>query len=203
VKESKDKLESSVGEFLRLADADERQRFEDTRMQLQVIIDQAHKEHNNRYSEKAAAEHSLMGSIKSRCKAALETAYEYSQMMDVLFSQAPEYAALAWAVIKLLLAMQANYEELKANIYTHLEHIKTRFHIIDHLTAYIPAANLVELVAKVYNLFYRFLTKAIKLYTGSRFSKLYPCVWKCLITEKLSRDLSQSTYREIKIAVDS
>lgn len=91
--------------------------------------------------------------------------------MDVLFSQTPEYAALAWAVIKLLLAIQVNYEELKAKILTHLEHIKIRFDIIDHLTAYIPTAHLVELVAKVYNLFYRFLAKAIKFYTGSRFSK--------------------------------
>jgi hypothetical protein len=175
VKESKNKLESSVSEFLRVADAGERQRFEETQMRLQVIIDKVHKEHRNQYTEKAATEQSLVERFKSRCKAASETVYQYSQIMDVLFSQTPEYAALAWAVIKLLLAIQVNYEELKAKILTHLEQIKTGFDIIDRLTAYIPTAHLVELVAKVYNLFYRFLAKAIKFYTGSRFSKLSSC----------------------------
>lgn len=76
VKESENKLESSVSEFLRVADAAERQSFEETRMRLQVIIDEVHKEHRNQYTEKAAGEQSLVERFKSRYKAASETVYQ-------------------------------------------------------------------------------------------------------------------------------
>ncbi|KAJ5905337.1 uncharacterized protein N7473_002253 [Penicillium subrubescens] len=43
-----------------------------------------------------------------------------------------------------------------------------KFKLIDYLTCYIPASNIVIGVTRAYSLFYRFLAKAVKYFTQSR-----------------------------------
>ncbi|KAJ5630110.1 hypothetical protein N7528_003767 [Penicillium herquei] len=81
---------------------------------------------------------------------------------------APDYVALAYAGIKIILVAQLNYQELKSKVQLHLEQIAIKFEIIDHLAAYAPTANLIEAIAQAYALFTKFLSKAIKYYTQSR-----------------------------------
>ena len=111
--------------------------------------------------------------IKSGFKAFSEVIYEYSKIMDVLIQQAPEYVSLVWGAIKIILVVQINHQELKLKVKEYMEHIKIRFEIIDHLTAYMPKANLVVSVAKAYELFSRFLAKAVKYYSLNRLSKYF------------------------------
>lgn len=92
-------------------------------------------------------------------------------MLDVVVGQAPEYVGLAYGAIKIILVVQINHEEVKRKVKDYLEQVQLKFRIIDHLTSYIPSAQLVALVAQAYSLFYRFLAKAIKYYTQSRPSK--------------------------------
>ena len=82
--------------------------------------------------------------------------------MDMLAGQAPEYVALAWGAIKLVLVVQINHEGLKQNVREHIELIASRFEIVDHLTVVLPRANLVAAVTKAYALFSRFLAKSVK-----------------------------------------
>ncbi len=115
----------------------------------------------------------LQAKLKASCRAFSEVIYEYSKSMDLLANSAPEYVALAWGAIKIVLVIQINYEELKQKVRTYLEQIKIKFETIDHLTAYLPRANLVVMVARAYELFSRFLAKAVKFYTLNRFSKWF------------------------------
>ena len=67
--------------------------------------------------------------------------------------------------------MQINHAELKQKVKEYMEQINFKFGMIDHLTAYMPRTSLVRSVAKAYDLFSRFLAKAVKYYLLSRFSK--------------------------------
>lgn len=135
----------------------------------------AEKEYNNKHAAispvtKEKKSEAAKAKIKAGCKAFSATAYEYSQIMDVLAAQAPEYVALAWGAVKIILVVQINHEELKTKVKQHMELIRSRFEVIDHLTAYNPRRNLVRSVAKVYELFSRFLAKAIKYYSMTKLS---------------------------------
>ncbi|PMD32524.1 hypothetical protein L207DRAFT_440196 [Hyaloscypha variabilis F] len=109
--------------------------------------------------------------VKSSLRAASEVAYEYVQILDVMVGQAPEYVSLAYGAVKILLVVQVNYEEMKQSVASYMEKIKTKFELIDHLTAYLPTDRLVGAMAKMYDFFNRFLAKALKFYTRSRTSK--------------------------------
>lgn len=135
----------------------------------------AEKEYNKKHAEiSPEAQHNraqaAKAKIKAGCLAFSAAAYEYSQIMDVLATQAPEYVALAWGAVKIVLVVQINYEELKNKVKEHMELIRSRFEIINHLTAYNPRKNLVRAVAKVYDLFTRFLAKAVKYYSMTKLS---------------------------------
>ena len=103
--------------------------------------------------------------IRDGCRAFSEVTYEYSKIMDALVGQAPEYVSLVWGAMKIILVTQINHEELKQKVKQCMEQIKLKFEMIDHLTELTPRANLVAAVAKVYELFSRFLAKAVKYYS--------------------------------------
>ncbi|KAH8895678.1 hypothetical protein GQ53DRAFT_853744 [Thozetella sp. PMI_491] len=162
IRNGKNDLDKRVLEFLAVASAEERELLQTSRQQVLDIIDVAK---NEQTKHRAAVPSSIIPSLADRVKrswtATSEVAYEYVQMLDVMVSQAPEYIALAYGAIKILLVVQVNYEELKR-----------KFNLIDHLTAYVPTSNIVIGVAQAYSLFYRFLAKAVKYYTQSRSSEL-------------------------------
>ena len=98
--------------------------------------------------------------MKASCRAVSEAIYEYFKIMDLLAGSAPEYVALAWGAINIVFVVQINHEELKQKTGTYMEQIRIKFQTIDHLTSYIPKANVVENVAMAYELFSKFLAKA-------------------------------------------
>jgi len=113
----------------------------------------------------------LADTVKDGFRAATETAYQYAQILDVMVGQAPEYIALAYGAVKTLLVAQVNYEEMKQKFEGYMDKIRIKFQMIDHLTAYLPTERLVNTIAKMYDLFNRFLAKALKFYTRSRISE--------------------------------
>jgi hypothetical protein len=175
VQGSKNKLDRRIAEFLSQADSAEREDFEIGRMKLLNTMLAAENEYTNKYPEiipgsMQTRSQAAKAKIKAGCKAFSAAVYEYSQIMDVLAAQAPEYVALTWGALKILLVVHINHEELKQNVRQHMELIRSRFEIIDHLTAYMPRRNLVRSVVKVFELFSRFLAKAVKYYSMTRFS---------------------------------
>jgi hypothetical protein len=149
--------------------------YEDSRSKVLNITKQAKEAHDIKYPAKSPdSERTLVDTVKAGCRAASETAYEYVQMMDVLVSQAPEYVALAYGAVKLLLVVQVNSEEMKQNVEQYMVTIKTKFCMTDHLTTYFPSSPLVVAIGRMYESFHRFLAKALKFYTRSRLSMILP-----------------------------
>ena len=143
VQGSKLKLERRVAEFLNQANPKERMDLEISHAKLLHTLTTAEKEYEQRHikispesMQKKSQE--VRSKIKAGCKAFSATVYEYSQIMDMLATQAPEYVALAWGAVKIVLIVQINHEELKQKVREHMELIKSRFEIIEHLTAYNP-----------------------------------------------------------------
>ena len=177
---SRSKLDRRVKEFLALASPTEREGLEAGRSGLVEVLQEAQREYKRKYSTSTAE------SVQSRrqlyktkaraaCRAFAEGAYEYSKIMDMLAGQAPEYVALAWGAIKIVLIVQINHEELKQKVYEHINLIKSKFEIMDHLTVLLPRANLVAAIARAYELFSRFLAKSVKYYSMNRFSIVTHC----------------------------
>lgn len=168
---SKAKLDLRVSEFLSQCNETERESLQTSRIKVLDIIQDAKEAHYKRFpTPSPGSERNLVEKIKFGCKAASETAYEYSQILDVMVGQAPEYVALAYGAIKILLVIQINYQEMKKQVEQYMGRIKTKFDMIDHLTHYIPTARLVDAISRIYDLFTRFLAKAVKYYSQNRAS---------------------------------
>lgn len=166
----KPKLQRRISDFLTRASAAERKELETGRARLLEVMKAAQSEQETRFPESAdeskqTRRQRVQAKIRAGCMAFSEVTYEYSQIMDMLVSQAPEYVALAWGAIKIVLVIQINHEELKKKVKEYMDQIKLKFEMIDHLTELVPKANLVAAVAKVYELFSRFLAKAVKYYS--------------------------------------
>ena len=169
-------MERRITEFLIQADPAERDDLESGRNKLLALIKSAQAEQERKYPEMTSEtvrtrRQVAQAKIKAGYKTFSEVTYEYSKIMDVLVNQAPEYVSLVWGAIKIVLVVQINHQELKQKVKEYMEQIKAKFEIIDHLTAYMPKANLVVSVAKAYELFSRFLAKAVKYYSLNRFSE--------------------------------
>ena len=71
-------------------------------------------------------------------------ALEYSKLLDVVMNQCPEYVALAWGVVKLLLVANINHSKLKQNVESHLVSIGEQLGLVNQLIAYSPTDKMVE-----------------------------------------------------------
>ena len=180
VNPSRSKLDRRVNEFLLLANPTEREDLEAGRSKLVLVLQEARKELKNKnptMTVESAQSRRQRFKTKTRaaCRAFTEGAYEYSKIMDMLAGQAPEYVALVWGAIKIILIVQINHEELKQKVQEHIKLIQSRFEIIDHLTVLLPRANMVAAIARAYELFSRFLAKSVKYYSMNRFSNVISC----------------------------
>ena len=108
----------------------------------------------------------LTSALSKFCPVALE----YSKLLDVVMNQSPEYAALAWGAIKLLLVAKVNHERVKENVEKTLIAIGERLGLVNQLTYYNPTEEMAKAVGMLYADFSKFLSKAIKLYTKSKLS---------------------------------
>jgi hypothetical protein len=177
VQNSKAKLDTRLKEFLKDAKPSEQKAVEVSRGKVLQVLQETSLAHDKRYPKKEpGSDRELVETVKDGLRAVSETAYEYVQILDVMVGQAPEYVSLAYGAVKILLVVQVNYEEMKQNVESYMEKIKSKFQLIDHLTAYLPTERLVGAIAKMYDFFNRFLAKALKFYTRSRVSKYnYSC----------------------------
>jgi F0F1-type ATP synthase membrane subunit b/b' len=99
-------LNRRVQEFLVQADASERNSLEQSRSQYMSILANAKEQQQKQRPDKVAGtEKTLKEYIKDGCAAVTETAYEYTQMLDDMVGQAPEYVALAYGAIKIFLVV--------------------------------------------------------------------------------------------------
>lgn len=166
VKQSKNKLEERIADFLAEASPQEQDNLENSRKEFFEINERA-----QILSATTEDEGSFLGKVKDIWRQTNEVAYDYVQMLDVMVGQAPEYVALAYGAVKIILVVQVNHHEVKTKAKDCLQQIQLKFQIIGHLTSYIPSSHLVKLVAEAYSLFYRFLSKAVRYYTQSRWSE--------------------------------
>jgi hypothetical protein len=140
VKDSRNKLTESMQGFLQEASTDDRIAHEASRIKFLNILRDVKAQHDARYPpDTPDGEVRLVDSIKSACRRASETAYEYTKIMDIMVGQAPEYVALAYGAVKILLVTHNNYLEMKDNVSTWMGKIKANFDLVDHLTAYNPS----------------------------------------------------------------
>jgi hypothetical protein len=140
---------------------------------LLLIIENSQETYDKQYGggQNPSSEQKFIKIFKKNCQEAAEIAFEFSKILDSMVQGAPDFVALAYGVVKILLYAQVNSQELKVNILKYMERIKTTFDMVDHLTVYIPSANLVNAVTQMYGLFNRFLAKAIRMYTRNRLSE--------------------------------
>ncbi|KAH6855842.1 hypothetical protein B0I37DRAFT_365964 [Chaetomium sp. MPI-CAGE-AT-0009] len=163
------KLDTRLKDFLAEASADDQKAYAESRKRVLEIVKTVKQKHDARYPPaEPGSEKRLVDSIKSVWRSASETAYEYAQILDVMVGQAPEYVALAYGAIRIILVIQVNYEEMKQNVEEWMERIKSKFDLVDHLTTYFPSQRLVDAMTRMYDAFNRFLAKALKFYTRSR-----------------------------------
>jgi hypothetical protein len=166
-------LDARLNEFLGHASKKELQSYENSRRNLIYIIESAQAKYTKRFREpEPGSEKRFVELFKAGCREASEVAFEFSKILDVMVQQAPMYVSLAYGAVKLLLYAEINSQELKSNVKTYMERIKATFDMVDHLTVYMPSANLVNAITQMYELFNRFLAKSLKLYTQNRASKL-------------------------------
>jgi hypothetical protein len=164
-----------LDDFLVQASERELQGYENSRRNLLYIIQTAQQEYSKRFHRSGpGSEKKFIEMFKASCHEAAEIAFEFSRILDVMVQQAPMYVSMAYGAVKILLYAEINSQELKSNVKSYMERIKTAFDMVDHLTVYIPSANLVNAITQMYELFNRFLAKSIRLYTRNRASKLAP-----------------------------
>lgn len=173
VKQSKNKLEERIADFLAEASPQEQDNLENSRKEFFEINERA-----QILSATTEDEGSFLGKVKDIWRQTNEVAYDYVQMLDVMVGQAPEYVALAYGAVKIILVVQVNHHEVKTKAKDCLQQIQLKFQIIGHLTSYIPSSHLVKLVAEAYSLFYRFLSKAVRYYTQSRWKTWVKAITK-------------------------
>ena len=171
IQQSKGKLDTRLRQFLRDAPASERSAVEASRSKVLQVMQEATTAHDERYpTSTPGSERGLIHRVKGGCRTVGETAYDYAQILDVMVGQAPEYVALVYGAVKILLMVHHNYQEMKQKIKEYLDIIKAKFEIVEHLTSYIVSKRLVDSLTKMHDFFNRFLAKALKFYTGSRVS---------------------------------
>ncbi|GKZ38850.1 hypothetical protein AbraIFM66950_011373, partial [Aspergillus brasiliensis] len=176
VQASHTKLQNRVKEFLVHANDQERDELEQSRQQLLEMIQEARAARSQANPDTKDA--SLKTKIKHAWSSSSGIAYQYFQMLDPMIDQAPGYVSVAFGAIKIILTVQINYQELKEKMTQYLDQISTRFELIDHLTAYIPTKRLVDHLARAYQSFTKFLSKAVKYYTQSRVKTYLKAVLK-------------------------
>lgn len=186
---SKCKLNESLKAFLQEASLAEQQAHEQSRNKVLKILKEVKASHDAKYPPSPPdSEQKLVDSVKSACRTVSETAYDYTQIMDVMVGQAPEYIALAYGAVRIILVTHTNYMEMKDNIETLMGRIKANFDLVDHLTSYHPSKvncvpafctmsqltlenkKLVNAIVEMYNYFHKFLAEALTFYTTSRWS---------------------------------
>ena len=100
-------------------------------------------------------------------------ALEYSKLLDVVMSgnQLPEYAGLAWGIMKVLLCANINHSKLKENVERYLISIGEQSALVNQFVYYSPTEKMAETVGNLYADFGNFLRKAIDHYAKSKLSK--------------------------------
>ena len=177
--DAKDKLKRRINEFLADAGREERNTLEAGRSEMLEALESAQAERALKDPEANTGEmlprrQGALAKVQACWRKTCQETYRYSEIVDLMVGAAPEYVSLVWGAIKIVFVVQIRYDELKQNIKDHMEDIRSRFEIIDHLTAYIPQRNLVEKVTRAYDLFALFLAKALKFYKRAKFSKSPP-----------------------------
>ena len=94
-------------------------------------------------------------------------ALEYSKLLDVVMNQSPEYAGLAWGIMKILLFANINHAKLRKNIRTYLIEIGNQLGLVNQLLLCSPTDKMVEAVALLYSTFSKFLGMALRSYAES------------------------------------
>jgi len=146
--------------------------YQKSRTNLLRVIERTQATYEKAYEENNSNEKGtkFIRMFKKNCQEAAEIAFQYTKILDPMVESAPSFAALAYGAVKILLYAHVNSQELKENILKYMDRIKSTFDMVEHLTVYIPSANLVSAMTQLYGLFHRFLAKAIRMYTRNRLS---------------------------------
>lgn len=165
-------MELRINQFRERASTDEWKEIEASRAQMILLVEEARIAHDTRNPDRDGKTATIRDNIKKGLNNAAQVTFTYVQMLDVMVSQAPELVAIAYGAVKIILAVQVNLQEVKEKVPAFMKRASAKFEALDHLTAYRPSRNLVSAISQAYQLYIKFLAKAVKLYTECRASKI-------------------------------
>ena len=125
------------------------------------------------------------GNFRSSWDKFCSVALEYSKLLDMILNQEPEYAAITWGVIKLLLVANINHAKLKDNVEKVLISIGEKADLVSQLLFYNPTESMATVVGRLYESFVKFLEKALSYYKKSKRGRLLHLSNYVLSAEKL------------------
>ncbi|KAL1629126.1 hypothetical protein SLS56_005569 [Neofusicoccum ribis] len=188
---SNEKLERRVNDFLAQATENDKAEFEQSRKDMLQKIGEVVNARSAKEQDPRTRFQHICRSIKDAGNKTSEVALGYMHMLDVMVGQAPEYVALAYGAIKIILIVQINYAETKQKVPFYLQQFAEKFRMIDHLTTLRPTKSLLEKISRAYAGYMRFLGKAVKLYKEGRFNP-----WKSRMQPIV--DGIEQTFQDIK-----
>lgn len=167
-------LKAAVQQFEKKASRDELREIADTRERFKEIFTAAERLRDSKQSTGATkTNQNFVHRFRKARSTVSSTVFLYSQHLDVLAGQAPEYVGLVWGAIKILLVAEVNHAKLRQCVEDQLTQLSKQFRLIEVLAVYIPTSDMVRALSDAYSSFSRFLEKAVKYYSENRFSRLH------------------------------
>jgi hypothetical protein len=164
-------LKAAVQQFQKKASRDEVRQIADMRERFKEIFAAAEQLHDAKEpTEGAKANQNFAHRFRRARSSFSSTVFLYSQHLDMLAGQSPEYVGLVWGAIKILLVAEVNHAKLRQCVEDQLIQLSKQFRLIETLTVYIPTSDMVRALSDAYSSFTRFLEKAVKYYSENRFS---------------------------------
>ena len=137
-----------------------------------VLLVQADRSELIQLAEEASKLTTLDSNVSSRYSDGLSkfgtVALEYSKMLEVVVQQSPEYANLAWGIVRLLLVGYTSHKKLKNLIEQRIISFGESLGFINEVMLRMPSPKMVAAITEMYTAFKIFLAKAVKYFKESK-----------------------------------
>ena len=137
-----------------------------------VLLVQADRSELIHLAEEASKLTTLDSNVSSKYSGGLSkfgtVALEYSKMLEVVVQQSPEYANLAWGIVRLLLVGYTSHKKLKSLIEQRIISFGESLGFVNEVMLRMPSRKMVAAVTETYTAFKIFLAKAVKYFKESK-----------------------------------
>ncbi|KAI0023502.1 hypothetical protein F4780DRAFT_51732 [Xylariomycetidae sp. FL0641] len=165
---------------------------------VQSVAEQLHNASQDSAS-KNNRERSLRDGLRKFC----ETSLYYSNIVDVIIQQHPEWASLAWGAIKFLLTVPVEYHRMKEAIVGTLGSLGEKFKAVHVFVDFFPNDRICEAASAVYASFAEFLHVSIRWLSANQFKRLLKSTFRPFDTSlKPILDKIDQSYASLKEQVE-